>query len=356
MGDSSVSVIDSGGVARPIDAQTVGTDFQQTVTIGDGANAGRVAGVDSAGRLLTADSDSRVSAALSAADSVIGATTIGAVPSNAVPTTGSVVSIATTGQGMVGIGVVGGTGAGGICLEGQIPGSAYWVSIKGSVPGTTTLPALFYATNAGFIRVDASGFSAFRVRCYTAYTVYPTIYLSAVPQSTIVQGVEATSRGDGAVTSDAITTSLNVLPVQNVPYQFNGTTFERVRGNITDTTAVASAARTATGNSSDLTNYNARGVTAFVNVTAASGTSPTLLVTLQGKDPVSGTYYTLVAQAATLTAAGTAVLTCYPGASGGPASPSATSGMPLPRVWRVLWTVTGTTPSFTFSVGLNYIV
>jgi hypothetical protein len=40
--DAAVSVLDSAGVARPVDAQLVGTDYQQTVTIGDGTNTGRV--------------------------------------------------------------------------------------------------------------------------------------------------------------------------------------------------------------------------------------------------------------------------------------------------------------------------
>jgi hypothetical protein len=53
MSDSSVTILDSSGAVQPIDGELVGSDFQQTVTIGDGANAGRVAGVDSAGRLLS---------------------------------------------------------------------------------------------------------------------------------------------------------------------------------------------------------------------------------------------------------------------------------------------------------------
>lgn len=51
MADGSISVLDSTGTARPVDAQTVGTDYQQTVTIGDGANAGRVVAVTANGAL-----------------------------------------------------------------------------------------------------------------------------------------------------------------------------------------------------------------------------------------------------------------------------------------------------------------
>lgn len=45
MADSNITILDSTGTARPVDAQNTGTDFQQTVTIGDGANAGRVASI-----------------------------------------------------------------------------------------------------------------------------------------------------------------------------------------------------------------------------------------------------------------------------------------------------------------------
>jgi hypothetical protein len=54
MADSAVSVLDSAGTARSVDAQLPsGGDYQQTVTVGDGVNAGRVAGVDSTGNLKT---------------------------------------------------------------------------------------------------------------------------------------------------------------------------------------------------------------------------------------------------------------------------------------------------------------
>lgn len=51
MADSSVSIVDAGSVTRPVDAQLVGTDYQQTVTLGDGTNAGRVAKIDTDGSL-----------------------------------------------------------------------------------------------------------------------------------------------------------------------------------------------------------------------------------------------------------------------------------------------------------------
>lgn len=42
MGDSSLALLDSSGVVRLVDAQTVGTEFQQTVAIGNAVTAGLV--------------------------------------------------------------------------------------------------------------------------------------------------------------------------------------------------------------------------------------------------------------------------------------------------------------------------
>jgi hypothetical protein len=51
MANSSVSLLDANGNPVTIDAQLAGTDQQQTVTIGDGTNAGRIASVDTDGAL-----------------------------------------------------------------------------------------------------------------------------------------------------------------------------------------------------------------------------------------------------------------------------------------------------------------
>lgn len=108
-----------------------------------------------------------------------------------------------------------------------------------------------------------------------------------------------------------------------------------------------SAARTATINTTDRSDPNAEGVHVIVDITAASGTTPTLTPAIQGKDPASGNYYTLLTGAA-LTAAGTTVLKVAPGVT--PAANVAVSDF-LPDTWRVVCTIGGTTPSFTFSVG-----
>lgn len=106
------------------------------------------------------------------------------------------------------------------------------------------------------------------------------------------------------------------------------------------------AAAAAGGNGTDQTNVNARGVTVVVDITAITGTGPTYTVTIEGKDPVSGKYFTLLASAA-LSAVGTTVLTVYPGCA---AAANSVANLPLPRTWRVRDTIGGTTPAVTATV------
>lgn len=106
-----------------------------------------------------------------------------------------------------------------------------------------------------------------------------------------------------------------------------------------------SAARTATTNSGDLDNGQHRGLHVVIDVTAVSAT-PSVVFTIQGKDEVSGAYYTLLASAA-ITGTGTTVLRVYPGLT---ASANLVANDVLPKTWRVLATHADS-DSITYSVG-----
>lgn len=76
----------------------------------------------------------------------------------------------------------------------------------------------------------------------------------------------------------------------------------------------------------------------FLHVTAASGSSPTLNVIIQGFNPIAEVWHTLVTF---------------------PQQTAATAGVITPistvleyQTYRCQWTVGGTTPSFTFSCGV----
>lgn len=106
-----------------------------------------------------------------------------------------------------------------------------------------------------------------------------------------------------------------------------------------------------TVNGSDLVNQQGRGVHVVVDITAISGTGPSLTVTVQGKDTVSGKYYTLLASAA-LSATGTTVLKVYPGLT---AAANSVANDIAPDTIRVIGTVAGTTPSVTATVGVSFV-
>ena len=150
---------------------------------------------------------------------------------------------------------------------------------------------------------------------------------------------------DGVATSS----TTNKLTVLNRAYSYNGSTWDRQRNN-TDITLLASAARTASNDTADQTNYNGRGVHIVIDVTAIAAT-PSVVFTVQGKDALSGKYYTLLASAA-IVGTGTTVLRIFPGAT---AAANLTANDILPRTWRVS-IAHGDADSITYSVGASVIL
>jgi len=110
-------------------------------------------------------------------------------------------------------------------------------------------------------------------------------------------------------------------------------------------TIFASAARTATVNGDDISNDDARGAIVVIDCTAVAAT-PSVVFTVQGKDPLSGKYYTILTSTA-ITATGTTVLRIYPGLT---AAANVTVSDILPTVWRVIATH-GDADSITYTVG-----
>ena len=106
---------------------------------------------------------------------------------------------------------------------------------------------------------------------------------------------------------------------------------------------------TASVNSPDLLNPYGRGLLVFINMIAAGTGSVTF--TIQGKDPGSGTYYTILATAA-IVANGFTVLRVYPGLT---AVANATVSDVLPRQFRVIATANNANPT-NYTVGACVIV
>lgn len=122
---------------------------------------------------------------------------------------------------------------------------------------------------------------------------------------------------------------------------------------VNDTGALITLSAQGAGTTQGNNNRNnlSRGVKVIVNITAISGTAPTLTVTLQGVDVASGALYTILASAA-LTATGTTVLTVFPGAT---AAANVAANDALPANWALKAVIGGTGPSVTATIGASVL-
>lgn len=163
--------------------------------------------------------------------------------------------------------------------------------------------------------------------------------------------------------AQATTSTTSRFETVNRDTRYNETSFDRVRNN-TEATILSSAARTATTNGADQTNYNGQGVMLTINVTAEAA-AETLSLKIQGKDPVSGNYYDItdfgvVYNATTDAPTITRTFVARPGALGADfigITGNGTSGkaVTLPRTWRPVVTHSAS-GSFTYSLASTVIL
>jgi len=158
--------------------------------------------------------------------------------------------------------------------------------------------------------------------------------------------------------SDGKSNTISAVKAGAFMQSFNGSTWDRWRNN-TNITVLPSATRTASGKSADQTNYNAKGVIIWLYISAVSGTFTAgegLEVGVAAKDPVTGGFYYIAPRIGPYTTKGGRELLIYPGCTDTGGQFEGKNDVPLPRVWRVYYIITGTNPSFTFSVGASLIV
>lgn len=195
--------------------------------------------------------------------------------------------------------------------------------------------------------------------------VFPYVFGKATPSSTegIWLPVSADLSGNLTVVvgsstgiqAETIESRIDAQPFEvslasaTFEYLFNGASFDSKRGN-QEITMLASAARTASVDSADFTNYNHRGGHFIIDVTALAAT-PSIVVTIQGKDALSGKYYDLLVGTA-ITTVGTTVLKVNPGT--GAIAGGAANDM-LPRTFRVS-VVNADADSITYSIGGSFTV
>lgn len=118
-----------------------------------------------------------------------------------------------------------------------------------------------------------------------------------------------------------------------------------IGGSTTGITLTAAGAGTVNG--ADSYNKYAQGMNLLINITAITGS---LTVSVQGKDPASGTYYTILTSAA-LAATGATLLTIHPSFAT-TANLSANASVPL--TFRIVYTVA--TGPVTATIGAAMII
>lgn len=116
-------------------------------------------------------------------------------------------------------------------------------------------------------------------------------------------------------------------------------------------TLLASAARTASVDTADQRNAYHRGVRIHIDATVLPGSACSNVFTVQGKDSITGDYYTLLASAA-IVGTGDTFLYIYPGAT---AAANAAVNLSLPSTWRVS-VAAGNANSLTYAVTAELLI
>lgn len=194
-----------------------------------------------------------------------------------------------------------------------------------------------------------------RSTAYTSGTGVVSVTLQSMPGETIVSAyVQGTVPIDSELPAAAAIGDTLANPttpqIASDQMTFNGSTWERQRSLSLTTNVDTSSARTTSGNGAALINYSgAKGLSVWVNVTAVSGTTPSCTFRLQWS-PDNGTTWidwdTTNLQSTAVTGVATVLLKVGQAQVN---AANATKQDHIPRQVRLAWTISGTTPSFTFA-------
>jgi len=155
--------------------------------------------------------------------------------------------------------------------------------------------------------------------------------------------------------SDSVDNANNQLIVSAMKMLYNEKNWDRERGNI-EVTILPTGTRTGTTNSSDFVNYNHRGIMCLLNISARSvGASPLIKFIIQGKDPITGSYFALLSNQFDPTI-GVKLFVLYPGITDSQGLLAGKNDIPLPRTFRVRVEFVQDVINLTYSVGGMLIV
>ena len=323
-------------------------------------------------------------------------------------TAGSAVSLTLANQSTATI-HVSGTYTGALSLQYSTDLGTTWVTFTNAaqlVLETTGVPAATISSaSVGAWTTDVSGLTNIRVTGLAAMTGTAVVSIRAVwaaqqvginqalPAGTNIIGALSANQSTNIAQMNGVAVAMGagatgtgvqrvILATDNLPtaaasadalanptisqlgsdqMTFNGTSWDRQRSVLSlSTTTGDTGAKTATGNGATQTNVGSKGIQLVLNMGAVTGTTPTFVLKIQGSVD-GGTNWIDIpgATTASLTATGLYGITLYPAiattAGTTTSGTIATAPQVIPRTWRVVWTIGGTTPSFTItSITFHY--
>lgn len=161
--------------------------------------------------------------------------------------------------------------------------------------------------------------------------------LCAVDISDGTQGPSGRYSLRGVIVSDfAVGNAGFVLPTLGLGAHYNGSAWERTRGNTEDTVMTAGN-YSGTHTSATYTNFNARGAHFLVKVNTVAGGGQTVTPQINAHDSVTNTDYPVLV-GLPISTTGVTILKIYPGITG---SPNASANDILPRQFNFTMTHSG---------------
>lgn len=237
------------------------------------------------------------------------------------------------------------------------------VPITAAITATASQIVYTFALRCNFVRLRiATTITGGSIQAFTRISTEPWTpsvnLVASNAAANLLTTATVTGYPTAAASADALANpTITQIGADNM--LFNGTTWDRQRGMSTALTTGDTGAKTATGNGATITNVGNKGMQIVVNMGAVTGTSPTCVIKVQGSTDAGTSWYDIPgATTASLTATGLYGITIYPGiavtAGVATTGTTATASMVIPRTWRIVWTIGGTTPSFTIT-NVQYI-
>jgi len=232
---------------------------------------------------------------------------------------------------------------------------------------TATASAIVYSLplRCSFVRLRiATTITGGSIRAFSRFSTDSWTSAAQLVASNTAANFQTTATVTGYPTAAASADALanpTVTKLDATNLVFNGTTWDRLRGISTALTTGDTGAKVTTGNGATITNVGNKGVQILLNMGVVSGTLPTLVLKVQGSVDGGTLWYDIPGAAtASITATGQYGILIYPGiavtAGVATTGTTATANMAIPRNWRVVWTVGGTSPSFTITaIQYNYL-